>query len=165
MGIIKQLSNHYLTPIEREDINITQWKRLTLLKDGIEISIDESIYYIKGITVEFINEINTKNKSVKFSYEYIRSSLQCSFCGGTGIVDWISKAVKSKTNNQHSLSTNYIRDKKGLINVLTNDSGIELLTSVPNKAIETEYCSECLGCGLKIPPRFKKINTMYFDRC
>ena len=169
MGVIKQLSQYeHLIPLEHRAINITQWKMLKPKGDGLEITICESVFFIEGINVELLNEINAKNKTSNFIYEFIRSSLRCSNCNGTGIVDWVDKATKVKEHTQHIFQKSpprYIRDKKGSVNILSYDSDDHMLTSVPNKRIGEEYCSECYGCGIKLLPWIKKVDVMYFDKC
>jgi len=170
MGTIKQLSqNENLILLESRAINITQWKAIKPVESGVEIYICDSVYLIKGMNIDLINEINAQNNSVNFSFEFLRSSLRCSKCGGTGIVDWIDKATRVKENVQYLPSTSiprYIRDKKGSVNIWLSDvTGDSLFTSVPNKRIGEEYCSVCYGCGLRILEWVKQVDTIYFDKC
>ena len=166
MAYIQQLSQAILIPLEQKRLNITQWKAIKPLDNSIEIYINDSVFFIDGINVQILNEINAENKPAKFKYEFISSTLKCMKCNGTGIIDWVDKVTKVKENVNYSISTKrYIRDKKGQISILTSDHGDHILTSVPKKKLGEEYCSECYGCGIKFLPWIKKVDAMYFDKC
>jgi len=169
-NLIQKSNRSNLIPIEKKSLRITQWKyvrpthsRNTNL-EGLEVCIQYDVFFIYDMTLSQLNKINHKYRDAKYVYEYVRSALICSKCGGSGIVDWINKATpreKCMINLRDVM--NYVRNKKGPVTILTDYKGIITYVSTPNKRVGENFCSSCYGCGIKFQPLICEEETTIFD--
>jgi len=167
MGKIGQLVFHSNTIyIERNPIRVTNWRYIKPLIDldekekGVfEICIDISVFTVYNITLEELDKLMSKNITEMYIFKYFKNTLICSKCGGTGIIDWIDKATKSKEDvTSIAESFNYIRGP--VINKLTFWNDDILYTSTPRKKLGDEFCYECHGCGIKLPSIAKNVKVL-----
>lgn len=154
MGKIIQLETkkYLLSTIESNLLNIINWRMIIPESTnnniiGIEIYINNKVFFIEDMTIDVINKINLNNEKCYRRFHYIRGSLLCSKCGGMGTTDWIDKITESRIscNYKHT----YTRDKKTQIESLYDLYKKEVFISKPMKKFGDEYCSKCYGCGIK----------------
>lgn len=161
MGLILQKNEiSKLIPIEREPIDITNWKMISHKKPGpikfptgITIYVDERVFFIYEITLkEFIKIIRAKSKA-SYQFSYVMSSLRCCRCGGTGIIDWVEKITRSNQNQQlnlQPLNVDFKRDDDSSKLHILDYYGNVALTSSPKLKLGDEICYECYGCGIRL---------------
>jgi len=158
-SLIQKSERSNLIPIEKKSLRITQWKYVSPTHahntnlEGLEVCIYYDIFFIYDMTLSQFNKINHEHRDVKYVYEYIRSALICSRCGGSGIVDWIKRATPRENCmiNLHDV-INYVRNKKGPITILSDYGDTKTYISTPNKRVGENFCPGCYGCGIKLQP-------------
>lgn len=140
----------YLTPKERKSLNVTQWRFISPRKGALEVCINYDVYSIFKISMTRFHEINSRNLTVKISYEFRRSTLMCSRCGGSGIVDWVDRALKGSIREMTGVEKNrYIRHK-GPIKILKNYLGRSMYISRQKLRKGEGLCPDCHGGGIQI---------------
>ena len=130
------------------------------------VYVDDSAFFVHGLTLEDFNEINAHNKRETYTFEYKMATLRCGKCSGTGKVDWVDKATRRKERIKtphHGIKIKYIRDKKAPITVL-DYHGHEAFASMTKLKTGDEHCYECHGCGIHLT-NFRKFDTTSFDAC
>jgi len=170
MSIIIQASNRKDLIRQEKKVRITNWKFIKpitskRIKDvGLEFCVGYDVYFINNMSFSTFHKINHQNINTKCVFEYVRSSLICIDCSGTGLIDWIDKATpgREKTNINLNDVFNYKRNKKGVVNILLDDGGLITYTSTPVKRIGEEFCSACRGCGIALS-NFYHAGTTTFD--
>jgi len=156
---------------EMKPIRTTQWKILRIKPygpPGIEVLTDIRIYFIHDITLPTFNHINHNNLTAPFVYEYVRASLICDVCLGSGITDWISKAAARSTKLTMFHLTEamkYIRNKRGPVKKMVDIHGDTIYTSTPKVRRGEELCIKCGGCGISFSEIMKSIEEITFDEC
>lgn len=168
MGRIIQLQNSKaLIPLERRPLKINHWQFIEVINFDVKICINGSVFLIKDITLDEINIINHENKDSKHFFTFEMAKLACPRCGGTGIIDWIDRATKTKAHPPRVLrqKQNHVRDKKGKVTILHGWSGYRLYVSSPKLRLGEEMCYECHGSGIKLDNLYTIFDEVTFDQC
>ena len=167
MGIIVQKERGVdIIKDERKPLYVTNWRIIEPFNEGMMVYINDSVFFVHGLTLEELNDINQNNKRVCYWFEYKMASLRCEKCGGTGKVDWVDKATRGKEQSgltRSNVKVKYVRDRKGIITVLDH-YGREAFSSVSKIKTGDEHCYECHGCGIHMG-QFRKFDTTSFDGC
>ena len=166
MGRIIQASKeNHLTPVEKKPLRITQWRFIKVTPPNLQICKAYSVYLIRNINLFELHKINHRNKDAEFTFEYLRAALPCPRCGGKGTVDWIEKAAPTyashSSNDVRRWGVMYLRNKKGPINVFEDYLKITTYTSTPGRRMGQAFCSDCHGCGIKLPTLSHEGETHY----
>jgi len=143
---------------QEKKVRITQWRFIkpTLPEGqgefGLEVCVGYDVYFIHNMSIWTFHKINHKNIDVIHVFEYVRSALICTRCGGTGIIDWIDKATPARKTNVINLNDvlKYVRNKKGIVNILSDFGDFITYTSTPAKRVGENFCPSCYGCGIRL---------------
>lgn len=168
MGRIIQLQDtKALIPLEKRPLKINHWQFIEVINSDVKICLNESVFLIKDITLDDVNKINHENKDSKHFFNFEMAKLACPRCGGTGIIDWIDKATKTKAHPPRGLRQrqNHIRDKKGKVTIFHSWSGYRLYVSSPKMSLGDEVCYKCYGSGIKLDDLYAVFDVVTFDQC
>jgi hypothetical protein len=166
-------TNNDLLEISYYDLK--NWKMIGLFsnKDEVDIVLRNDEYFKLLTTMkDFIMSLQDKDffiNSFKCDYIYMTKIVYCNLCGGTGYIDWISKAMQS--SNKRLDRKNYLKSKdrereckrnyegnlkvKELIPII---SANRLFIRTPVIKLGNEMCTGCCGSGLSIGKFIKSID-------
>ena len=158
------------------------WKMIGLNADEIHIVLRNDEYFRLGgktIRRDFLRAMKNKDYFLNNNFDcyYITKMINCTFCGGNGQIDWVSRAMQNSktihTLKYFSISKNREREcvltNKGksyatsLVPILSSDR-IFIRTPVIRKG--NEICSRCCGSSLAIGRFIKPIDkpSPFFDK-
>jgi len=176
MGRIHQADFDIRVPAFNQlSLNITQWRYIDVYEEttgyhlkGIDVCGENQVHFIYNISLDTFNEINYKNESVQFKYEYKCTHIACRKCHGKGVIDWIDRATpgsRQPYNIELLGGKNYIRNKKGPVNLYVLGWNKEKkYSSTPKLREGEEFCPECFGCGITMS-KSKRCGKTVFERC
>ena len=158
MSRIIQASNRKDLIRQEKKVRTTQWKfiRQTLPEGegefGLEFCVGYDVYFVHNLSIWTFHKINHKNIDVSYVFDYVRSALICTRCGGTGKIDWIDKATPARKADFVNLNEvlKYVRNKKGPVNILSDYGDFITYTSTPVKRVGENLCPDCYGCGIRL---------------
>ena len=99
---------------------------------------------------EFHNTNKKPPEAIKKPFTYLRNSLSCLSCHGSGRVDWIQKVTGIDLKTPRFLTKKYNRDPSQivLLKSLPVHKLEKIYGSVPKLQFGDEVCPTCKGCGI-----------------
>lgn len=169
MSRIIQTSNRKDLIRQEKKVRTTQWKFIKpILKEGedgfgLEFCVGYDVYFVHNISLWTFHKINHENIDVSYEFKYVRSTLICARCGGTGIIDWINRATPARKSDNIFLNDvlKYVRNKKGPVNILSDYGDAITYTSTPVKRIGENFCPDCYGCGIRLDQLLHEGSTIF----
>jgi len=161
MGVIKFISSEEVPKASWSSgsgtfrkLHISNWRLLREVVGQKKIIITNhafQMFKIYDIDLQEFHDTNKKpSEAIKKPFIYLRNSLSCLSCHGSGCVDWIQKVTGIDLKTPRFLTKKYNRDPSQIILIKPLPvHGLEkIYGSVPKLRFGDEVCSVCKGCGI-----------------
>lgn len=156
--------------IQEREINIDEWKYMantsyhfgnSCWTKGTKIVLPDQTIDVMGYTPDMIREIlysDLNLENVIFTSNLFESPAYCNMCGGLGMIDWITNAMKNPIyfHKNRGVHRGYKRDRKIVMFYQQDKSSIPVFDRVFARIkVEKGYklCKNCQGTGMALDAR------------